>query len=167
MLAGVHPLLDADGLEVGAPQVLQQVVVIAQHLVVQTAVNEAEGHGGLVGEGDAYGGGSTVIVIPVVPLGVVDEPRLVIEAVGEMVGDERQHVVVGRDDGQIGAVLGLLEPDELFHSQLLVHHLAGDVGHGQDIRVGEVTLDALASFRLPEHFADVVEQCVVEFGQLR
>ena len=117
MLAGVHPLLDADGLEVGAPQVLQQVVVVAQHLVVQTAVGEAEGHGGLVGEGDAHGGGSSVIVIPVVPFGVVDEPRLVVEAVGEMVDDEWQHVVVGGDDGEIGAVLGLLEADELFHPQ--------------------------------------------------
>ncbi len=79
----------------------------------------------------------------------------------------RQNVVVRRDDGQIGAVLGLLETDELFHPQLLVHHLAGDVSHGQHIRVGEVPLNALASFRLPEYFADVVEQCVVEFGQLR
>ena len=46
LLAGVHPLLDADGLEVGTPHLLQQLVVVAQHLVVQTAVGEAEGHSG-------------------------------------------------------------------------------------------------------------------------
>ena len=46
LLVGVHPLLDADGLEVGTPHLLQQLVVVAQHLVVQTAVGEAEGHSG-------------------------------------------------------------------------------------------------------------------------
>ena len=146
---------------------MQQLVVVAQHVVVQTAIGEVERHRRLVDEGDAHGVGSPVIIVPVVSFGIVDEPRLLVEAVGEMVGDERQHVVVGRDDGEVGAVLGLLETDELFHTQLLVHHLAGDVGHGQDIRIGEVTLDALASFRLPEYFADVLKQRVIEFGQLR
>jgi len=31
LLAGIHALLDADGLEVGAPEVLQQLVVAAHH----------------------------------------------------------------------------------------------------------------------------------------
>ena len=50
---------------------------------------------------------------------------------------------------------------------LLVIHLAGDVGHGQDVGVGEVPLDAFDSFRLPEHFADVLKQRVVKLVHLR
>ena len=38
LLLRVHPLFDADGLEVGAPQVLEQLVVLAQHVVIHLAV---------------------------------------------------------------------------------------------------------------------------------
>ena len=88
LFARVHALADADGLEIGAPQLLHQRVVAAQHVVVQTPVAEAERDGRFVGKGDAGGVASALIIVPVVPLGVVDEPRLVVETVGKMVGDE-------------------------------------------------------------------------------
>ena len=53
LLARVHPLANADGLKVGAPEILQQLVVAAQHLVVKFAVTQVEGDSPLVFEGDA------------------------------------------------------------------------------------------------------------------
>ena len=75
--------------------------------------------------------------------------------------------MIRRDDGEISTILGLLETDELFHTMLLVIHLAGDVGHGQDIEVGEIAFDSLSALRLPEHLADVLKQRVVKLVHFR
>ena len=100
-------------------------------------------------------------------LGIVDEPGLVVETVAEMLDDEGQHVMVGRDHCEIGAVLGLLEADELLHAKLLMKHLSGDVGHGKHIGIGEVALNALLPCRQTESFAHIVEQGIEQLRQLR
>ena len=87
LLTGIHTLLDADGFEVGAPEVLQQLVVVAEHLFIQFAVVQTEGHSCLVFEGDADHG-LAVVVEAIVPLGIVDEPRLVVEPVLKMIDDD-------------------------------------------------------------------------------
>ena len=61
--------------------------------------------------------------------------------------------MVRRDDGEIGAVLGLLETDELLHAKLLMKHLPGDVGHGKDIGISKVALNALFARRQTEGLA--------------
>ena len=88
LLAGIHALLDTDGLEIGAPEVLQQLVVAAEHLLVQFAVFQTKRHGSLVVEGDADHG-LAVIVEAIMSLGVVDEPRLIVEPVLKMIDDDR------------------------------------------------------------------------------
>ena len=103
LFAGVHALLDTDGLEIGAPEVLKELVVAAQDLVVELAVGEVEGHGSLILEGDADDQMS-VVIETVMATGIIDEPGLVVEAVAEMVGDEGQHIVVGTDNGEKGTV---------------------------------------------------------------
>ena len=75
------------------------------------------------------------------PLRIVYQPRLVVEAVLEVVDDDGQHVVVWRDDAQIRAVFCLLEADELLHAQLLVQHTTSDVRHGEHVGVSEVPRD--------------------------
>ena len=94
LFAGIHALLDADGLEIGAPEVLQQLVVAAEHLFIQFAVFQTKRHSRLVFEGDADHG-LAVIVEAIVPLGIVDEPGLVVEPVLKMIDDDRQHIVIG------------------------------------------------------------------------
>ena len=111
--------LDADGFEVGAPEVLEHLVVGTQHIGIELAIGQVEWHGGLVLEGDVRDR-IAVVIIAIVALGIIDEPGLVVEAVLKVVGDERQHVMVGRDNGEIGAILGFLESYELLHAQLLV-----------------------------------------------
>ena len=160
LFAGIHALTDADGLEIGAPQVLEQLVIAAENLVVEFAISQAEGYGSLILEGDADDRLS-IIIETVMTLGIVDEPRLVVEAVAEMVGDEGQHIVVGTDHGEVGTVFRLLETDELLHAQLFVEHAAGDVGDGEHIGIGEM----LGDVALTEHFADVLEQRCGELGQ--
>ena len=46
---------------------------------------------------------------------IVNEPRLVIETILEMINHNGQHVMIGTDHTEIGAVLGFLETDELLH----------------------------------------------------
>ena len=95
---------------------LEYLIVLTQHLGIKFTVAEVEGHGCLILESDMDGSGSTIVIIPIVALGIVDEPRLVVEAVLEMIDDQRQHVMVWRDDSEVGSVLGFLEADELFHA---------------------------------------------------
>ena len=44
LLPWIQSLADAYRLEVGAPQILQELVVVAQHIVVQPAVGKVERH---------------------------------------------------------------------------------------------------------------------------
>ena len=162
LFAGIHALTDADGLEIGAPQVLEKLVIAAEDLVVEFAVSQAEGYGSLILEGDADDRLS-IIIETVMTLGIVDEPRLVVEAVAEMVGDEGQHIVIGTDDGQVGAVFGLLKTDELLHAQLFVEHATGDIGDLEHIGVGEMLRD----ISLTEYLTDVLEQWCGELGEFR
>ena len=96
LFAGIHALADADGFEVGAPEVLEQLVVIAEDVGVELAVRQVEGYGGFVLEGDAddaaLGFGLVSegrgVVVAVVAVGIVDEPGLVAKTVLEVVDDE-------------------------------------------------------------------------------
>ena len=97
------------------------------------------------------------------PLGIVDEPRLIVEAVGEMISDDGQHIMVGTDNSKVSAIFRLLETDELLHTQLLVQHAAGDIGHRQHISIGKILRDVT----LTEHLTNILEQRRGEFGQLR
>ena len=67
--------------------------------------------------------------------------------------------MVGRYDAEVGAVLGLLEPEELFHALRLVKHAATGVAHGQHIFIRSVVRDVSLH---AEHLADIVEQRLVE-----
>ena len=69
---------------------------------------------------------------------IIEKPRLVAEAIAEVVDDEWQHVVIRRHHAEIGAVLRLLEADELLHAQLLVKHTSAGVSHSQHISVGSI-----------------------------
>ena len=152
LLAGIHALADADGFEVGAPEVLEKFIVLAHHGIVELTIRQIEGHGGFVLEGHAYDG-FPVIIEPIMPTSIIDEPGLVVKTVLKVMGDERQHVMVGADDGEVGAVLRLLETDELLHAQLFVEYAAGDVRHRQHIGVGEVLCDV----SLTENLTDIQE----------
>ena len=83
------------------------------------------------------------------PLGIVDEPRLIVETVGEMVGNERQNIMVGRYDGEVSAVFGLLETDELLHAELFVEYTAGNVSDCQHIGIGKVPFN---TFTIPDRW---------------
>ena len=89
------------------------------------------------------------------PLGIIYQPRLVAESVLKMVDDERQHIVVGRDHGEVGAVLRLLEADELLHPELFVHHPTSRVRHEEHVSIGKVARNVAF---LPEHLAEIVEK---------
>ena len=138
----IDALAYADGFEVGAPELLEDFVVLAQQFFVELPVVEVEGLGGVFGEGDTHSLALSLciaapplssrrktVIVAILPLGIIDEPRLVAEAVLKMVDDERQHVVIGRDNGEVGAVFRLLKAYELFHAQLLLHHAARCIGH--------------------------------------
>ena len=77
------------------------------------------------------------------PAGIVDEPRLVVETVLEVVDDEWQHIVVGCDDGEVGAVFGLLEPYELLHALFFVEHAATGIAHEEHVGVGDIVGEIL------------------------
>ena len=137
LLVRIHALLNADSLEVRTPEVLKQLVVVAQHLSIHLAIPQVKRHGGLVLEGDVHNG-FTVIVVAVVPLRIVYQPRLVIEAILKVVSDDGQHVMVWRDNAQIRTVLRLLKTDKLLHAQLFMQHTSGDIRYGEDICISEV-----------------------------
>ena len=73
------------------------------------------------------------------PMGIIDEPGLIVETVLEMADDEGHHVMVGRDNGEVGAVLGFLETNELLHTQLFVEYATAGVAHFKYVRVGSIT----------------------------
>ena len=138
LFAGIHALTDADGLEICAPKVLHQTVVAAEDVIVEFAVGKAERQRSLILERYAHGIGRAVVMVAIMPFGIVDEPRLVVESVVEMVDDERQDIMVGRNDGKICPVISFLKADKLLHAQLLMQHFARDIGHDEHIGVGEV-----------------------------
>ena len=161
MFPGIHALLDADGLEIGAPELLEYLVVLTQHLGIKFTVAEVEGHGCLILESDMDGSGSAIVIITIVALGIVDEPRLVVEAVLEMIDDQRQHVMVWRDDSEVSTVLGFLETDELFHAQLFVEHPSAGVPHLQHVRVARIALIGVKGFSA-KHLTDEIKQRLVQ-----
>ena len=73
---------------------LEYLVVLTQHIGIEFTVAEIEGHGCLILESDMDGSSSAIVIISIVAFGIVDEPRLVVEAVLEMIDDQRQHVMV-------------------------------------------------------------------------
>ena len=88
-------------------------------------------------------------------MGIVDEPRLVVETVLEVVDDKWQHIMVGRYNSQIGAILCFLESNELLHSQLFVQHAATAISYLKHIGVAGITLQ-LPDFRT-KHLTDKIE----------
>ena len=87
LFAGIHAFLDTDGLKVRSPEVLEELVVAAEDISIEFAIRKTEGYGRLVLEGDADDL-LTVIIEAIMALGIVDEPRLVVETVAEMVGNQ-------------------------------------------------------------------------------
>ena len=85
MLAGVEALFDTDGFEIGAPEVLEKLLVLGKQFLIQLACTRVEG-ATVVGEGD-FCHFIPVVVATVVAADVVDNPRLVGKAVLE-VGDD-------------------------------------------------------------------------------
>ena len=85
MLAGVEALFDADGFEIGAPEVLEKLLVLGKQFLIQLACARVEG-AAVVGEGD-FRYFMPVVVATVVAADVVDNPWLVGKAVLE-VGDD-------------------------------------------------------------------------------
>ena len=85
LFAGIHALLDADGFEIGSPEVLEELVVVAKDLGIEFTISEVKGYARLILEGDADHL-LTIIIKAIVALGIVDEPRLIVETVAEMIG---------------------------------------------------------------------------------
>ena len=153
LFAGIHAFLDADGLKVRSPEILEELVVAAEDISIEFAIRKTEGYGRLVLEGDADDL-LTVIIEAIMALGIVDEPRLVVETIAEMVGNQGQNIMVGRDNGEVCAVLCFLETDKLLHAQLLMEHTTGDIGYRQHILVSEIVGD----IALAEHLIDILKQ---------
>ena len=114
LFARIHTLLDTNGLKVGAPEILKKLVVAAEHVGIKLAVLKTKGNSGFILKGDMNHLPS-IIIIPIMALCIVNEPRLVIETILEMINYNGQHVMIGTDHTEIGAVLGFLETDELLH----------------------------------------------------
>ena len=100
LFARVHALADADGLEIGAPEILKELVVAAEDLFAEFAVGEVERNGSLILESDADDR-VTIVITTIVALGIVDEPGLVVEAILKMLGDDGKHIVIGTDDSEV------------------------------------------------------------------
>ena len=77
------------------------------------------------------------------PLGVINEPRLVVEAVLKMIRDDGQHVMVWRYHSKVSAILCLLKTDKLLHAQLLMEHAATGIPYCQHIRVRGIALERI------------------------
>ena len=56
LFTGIDALADADGLEVGTPELLEKLVVSTEHIAAELAVGKVERYGGFVFEGDADDG---------------------------------------------------------------------------------------------------------------
>ena len=87
LFAGIHAFLDADGLKVRSPEVLEELVVVTKNLGIEFTISEVKRYARLILEGDANDL-LTVIIEAIMALGIVDEPRLVVETVAEMVGNQ-------------------------------------------------------------------------------
>lgn len=158
LLAGVEALADGEGAEVGAPEVLESLLVGGQEVGV-----EAGAEGGVVGQGD-FTRGLEVVVVAVATAEVVDHPGLVSEAVGEVGDGQWERVVERSDGGDVEPVGGLAEADELLELVGLAADLEGEVAHLEDVRVGKVCGDR---FGRVKGFADVAEEEFVDGGLLR
>ena len=74
MLARVEALFDAYGLEVGAPELLEEGLVLVQQIGLQLARVWVK-HASVVGKGDLFHF-TSVVVAPVVAADIIDNPRL-------------------------------------------------------------------------------------------
>lgn len=158
LLARVHAFADADGLEVGAPQFLEELLVLVEQGLVELARLEVrqllvEVHTGHL---------PTVVIVTVVPASVIEQKGLVGKTVAEMVDGKRKNIVERFHECKIGAVGCFLEADELEHAQPFVCHLAAGIGDEEHVRVGKVALDAL---RGVDGLADVTEEGHVQLRQ--
>lgn len=156
LLLRIHAFADTDSLEVSAPEILEEFVILTQHLVIEFAIVEVEGQRILILERDARHL-LLVVVEAISALGIVEEPGLGAKAVLEVMHHQRQHIVVGRHHTQIRSILRLLKAYELHHPQSLMHHLSEDVRHSQHVWIGEVPFDASCSFCLSEHLTYILE----------
>ena len=90
MLPWVEPFLNADSLEISFPKVLEELLVLGYLVVLQDAGDKVGL--GFVFESD-FCYRFQVIIEAILPLDVVDEPRLVGKSVTEMSDSEWQYIV--------------------------------------------------------------------------
>ena len=90
MLSWIKPFLDADSFEVSFPKVLKEFFILGYLVVLQDTGDEMGL--ALVLEGDFFYR-VQVIIEAILPLDVVDEPRLVGKSVAEMADGEWQYII--------------------------------------------------------------------------
>ena len=94
LLLRIHAFADTNSLEVSAPEILEEFVILTQHLVIEFAIVEVEGQRILILERDARHL-LLVVVEAISALGIVEEPGLGTKAVLEVMHHQRQHIVSG------------------------------------------------------------------------
>lgn len=55
LFLGIHAFFDTDSLKIGAPKVLENLIILAEHLGIQFAIGQVEGYSGLMLESDTDG----------------------------------------------------------------------------------------------------------------
>lgn len=159
VLPWVEAFLDADGLEVRLPKVLEKFFILGYLIVLQDARDEM--CLAFVFEGD-FLYRTQVVIEAVLPLDVVDEPRLVGKAVAEMSDGKWQDIVKRFDRSKEGSVACLLEADELKEAMALVVYLFPDFRELEYIGVGKVGFDGDGRI---EDFLHVAEKQEVDAGK--
>ena len=153
--ARVQAFFNRDALEVGLPELLVEFLACRQFFLGKMW---REGFR----EPDLFYLSLSIIVIAIGAVGIIDEPRLVGETVGEVMQGERIYIIYRCQGGEINTVGCLLEAGELDDAAAFAAHLLPYLRAFQHIGVGEV-IDIL-SFRV-EEFAQVAEEQLVHAGK--
>ena len=155
MQAQVQAFFNRDALEIGLPELLVELLACGQFFLGKM---RREGFR----EPDLFYLSLSIMVIAIGAAGIIDEPRLVGETVGEVMQGERIYIIYRCQGGEINAVGCLLEAGELDDAAAFAAHLLPYLRAFQHIGVGEV-IDVL-SFRV-EEFAQVAEEQLVHAGK--
>jgi len=96
-----------------------------------------------------------IVGITVAPFQIINEPSLVGEAITEITDSERQRIALGRYGSIIGTIGHFAQAGELNQMVRLAGNRAGDVVHGEHVRVGKV---GRLPFRRIEYLTHIAQQ---------
>ena len=150
MQARIEPFGNRQRVEVAFPQTLEGKLVGIEQIVRQPLGRSV----GKAFEND-LADLVQIVGITVAPFQIINEPSLVGEAITEITDSERQRIALGRYGSLIGTIGHLAQAGELNQMVRLAGNRAGDVVHGEHVRVGEV---GRLPFRRIEYLTHIAQQ---------